>query len=238
MTPAMHPSPADARLLDTARRYATTPRQIDARLARVIEDVDGSWVGLATITVATLGGLGACAVAVFAFGGKVSWAAFGGVCGGAVVATAVALLFDRRSFGRAKAQCEISLRDGPLVIAHVVQANHELYTPGDDTLPALFVFSRSPGRAWDLAYGRWLAARVQALKGAPNPGGDASGAWTAVNDDHSSPSLHLPPGFAGDGDAHLYSCFIDQSLLPERCLGPERAFVAIHCAPRELFMVF
>lgn len=231
-------APGDSALLESARRYAATPRVPDQRLARVGAQFDGSFVGLATVAVGVLGVLVVAGMALAAWRHALSWTACGiagAICVGALLP---ALIFDRFHLASARAKCEASVRDGQLVIAHVVQANSEMYSPGDGAWPVYFVFSLSPNRAWDLAYGRWLAARIASLKRAPDPGGEVSAVWAAINDDHSSATLHLPPSFAGDGAAHMYVRLVSQELMPGQCIGPERAFVAIECKARDLFMAF
>ncbi len=139
----------------------------------------------------------------------------------------IAWMLDLRERRNIRAGLTTLLRDGRLCVAHVVQANADLYGPGEAVLPALVVVTgTSPP---ELAMGRAAAEQIRALKGTPSAQGDAEPFWRAVNDESSAPCLALPASLGQGHWAYLVSIDVDQQHLTGNALrhGAPNAFAAI-----------
>lgn len=128
----------------------------------------------------------------------------------------IAWLLDLRERKQIRQGTTALLRDGRLAVAHVVQANNNLYFAGEGLLPALVVLTGPSDE--ELAIGQQAAQQLRALKGASSPGGEAEPFWTAVNDESSAPCLALPPSLARGAWAYLVSVDVDQKFLPGNAL--------------------
>jgi hypothetical protein len=208
--------------------YVSVPRNVeDPRLHRHI-DLWGGWAPGCMTAVAFVGGCGLFTVlgaAVF-FLSLPWWSALLGAAA-LVGLPPIAWLLDLRERKKIREARTELVRNGRLAIAHVVQANNDLYSAGDAIRPALVVVTGPSDD--ELAIGQQAAQQIRALKGAPSPGGEAEPFWKAVNDESSAPCLALPPSLARGAWTYLVSIDVDQEQLPGNALrlGAANAFPAL-----------
>lgn len=225
-------------LLSIAVDYSITPRRTDdPRLAAVLEKLDKTGPGCTTVlagAVCVLLVVGTVGLTVFR---GWSWAPALIVLAISAALVAGAYVFDQRDRASTRARRAQLLREGRLSIAHVIQANSALYEPDTDYLPALVVLTDSTEH--DVALGRYLVQQIRALKGGPNPGGDAEPLWRAVNDDHSEPKLVLPASLTQGRWAYFTAVTVDQRLLPGQRLDRDNPeFLVIGDPNGEEFLNF
>jgi hypothetical protein len=111
----------------------------------------------------------------------------------------------------------------PLIFASVVQANSDLWAPGNNTyLPAVLVFALDEAHRHDIAWLKETAKKIADLKQSSDVPQDSRAMVAQLRDDQSLFCCKLGGSVAGGADAWCatYS-FAEQSALPGRCLPSE-----------------
>lgn len=114
--------------------------------------------------------------------------------------------------------------NGLFFYAYVVQANMNLWEPGDgDNMPAVFVASDDPAYACDIPFLTKMAENVMELKNSNAVPADCKEFISKLRDDQSI--FTFPLGNSVTGGVSVW-CFTDkiskQSKLPNNCLGTNR----------------
>ena len=114
---------------------------------------------------------------------------------------------------------ERSLRESPLVVAHVLRANTDLFEPGNERRRASVVFSLDPARRFDAAYLAAIATALSANAKAHPRDAALSAVREPFVDDNWQGCAPIPPSLRGAGtDAFVADACIEPRFLPGFCL--------------------
>lgn len=194
-------------------RYGHTPRTIDDETEHLIDREVAPWPG-------TMAGCGlVLAIPIVAAIAGACWAVgywrLGLLALPLLVLLPIAAVLHGASVSRARKKRAIrAATEAPLIVGHVVQANHSLYEEEDAMAPALLAYCTEPSRALDLAFGKWVASGVQALKGRADPGGALSPLWRRVNAEGGYGRVQVPPSVAGNEQTFIQGFVIVGKELP------------------------
>ena len=116
-----------------------------------------------------------------------------------------------------------SVANGKLLFAGIVQANTDLWQPGEnDFLPAVIVFALDEAHSLNIEWLNEMAAKIAEMKDADDIPADCSQFIETLRDDQSDFCFKLPPALSNGADAwcSVYK-FEEQALLPRKCLPSE-----------------
>jgi hypothetical protein len=108
---------------------------------------------------------------------------------------------------------------GAIVFGATVQANEDLYDPGNEGAPLVTVIARHPARRHDVRFLVDLAERLAELRDGTHVPADCKKLVASLRDQQSIFNWQVGASLAGDADAWCGSIQIfERSLLPHRCL--------------------
>ncbi|MGL5438958.1 MAG: hypothetical protein ACRDA4_01040 [Filifactoraceae bacterium] len=114
--------------------------------------------------------------------------------------------------------------NAPIVYAAVVQANNELWDPGQGTMmPAVFVFSLDSSKIHDTEWLKKIATQIMDLKNGAIVPSDSKNLINALRDDQSIFCFKVGKSITGNIEAWCCTKSIEkQADLPNGCLSSDK----------------